>query len=882
MARRPSFLQFLIWTSSLPIASSRSLGLGGDIASLVPTCAQPCLTSFIRSNYPTVDCGGDFTLPCLCPTQSISGFTIGEAALQCLFGYIQLGQCDEKDVDGAAPPRVLHMCSGHTSALPNTHSTLTATLVVPPSGAPILLPPTSAKMTPSASSTTTSLRTTSRTSTSTPTHITNSTSSSASITRATSSSRTSSRTSSPASSTTSSPASSPTSSPTSVPNSIPTSSSTPIPVSAASSAGRLSPGQIAGISVGVAGAVAIAVGAIFLARCLRRRRYPDSDSEAALFANDNNRDSFEPLGSNGSQIFHISPPVLRTSRYRPDFGPRPAPAAPQTAQPDPPIQSSNMDRNTIGLAISRPRSFMPQKLPPRTHSPAMSSPRLAEAPLERKPSRLLPPRPALTIDIPSKTVASYVPSSQGPLTKDRASTLTNMTGFADIDSEAPEGEQTWRPPPTDPMSATTLYVADKYGNWVLSKDNRRSQIAQIIQPAELDTYTPLTKSPIEKQEDAAKMAGAISAAAMLPGQAPPAFLSQDPANKTYSQSSSLYSQASSARQNGRRSSVTRNSASRFRKSNGTPSINRSDSKASVTTIQTSSTGGIDDEFTYESDVARLSQLSPVKELPSPATGRSRVTYPKIPGRLDGATIRFVPPPKRPNFAGMPLGQPSPTLGALYPREGSPSAYPLPLNPRRNERRFAPTQRTGSGFTPEPPNVEVYPFQNYEGPNNMPRSGPYPRFDPKPLQPEYRYADPRQQDPFRTPTSQPDPAVPTFTPSPPSADKRSLTPLQTGIMDRGRPRIATERVVSDTSFRTVSSNASSLLAKRIGSDKAAALALDPNGTKPQQWKRGSRDGRLISLDAFSLASPRGTLPQTPTWQPKLTPTRRGDDLYLNVQ
>ncbi|KAJ2973314.1 hypothetical protein NUW58_g8964 [Xylaria curta] len=616
------------------------------------------------------------------------------------------------------------------------------------------------------------------------------------------------------------------------------------------------------------------------ARCLRRRRYPDSDSEKAFFQNDNSTGNSDPFGSRGSHIFHISPPVLGPPRYRPDFGPRVASPASQVPQPEPPMQPTNIDRNTIGLAISRPRSLI-SKLPLIIHSPAMSSPRVAEAPIERKPSVLLPPRPALTIDIPSNTAASGAPSSQAPPTKDRASTLTNMTTFADLDSEAAEGEQTWRPPPTDPQSATTLYVADRYGNWVLSNNHRQSQIAQVMEAAELDTYTPLTKSPIEKQEETAKMAAAISAAAPRSTAPQPTFLSKDPANWTRSQSSSLYSQTSSGRQTAQRNSSGRNGASRTRKGNGVPVINRSDSKASVTTIQTSSTGANDDGLNYENDVARLSQLSPVKESPSPATGRSRITYPKIPGRLDGATIRHVPPPKRPNFAASSLGQPSPTLGVVYPIEDSPSAYPLPLNPRRNERQLAPVQRTGSGFTPEPPNYEVFPLQPYGHPEEVSRLEPSPRSDLAPAQPAkpYRYVESPQRDAYRTPTLQ---AVPTFTPSPLSSEKRPATPPQPSIMNRGRPHIATQRAESGASFGTVSSATSSLLAKRLGSDRAAAFALDPSGMKSQQWRQQSNDDRLLSPSANSLASPRGTLPQTPIWQPKLTPTRRGGDLYLNVQ
>jgi hypothetical protein len=750
------------------------------------------------------------------------------------------------------------MCSGVSGALPNTHSRLTATLVIPSTGAPSLLAPT-ASPTPAAS-TSSSSWTTIKTSTS------------ASSTRTTSSSSSTVT----AIVTTLFPVSTAISSSTSIPASAPSSPS--------SSTTGLAPGQIAGISVGVAGAIAVAVGAILLAKCMRRRRYPDSDSEKGFYQTDNSTGgSLDPSGSRASRIFHISPPILRISRYRPDFIPRAAPPVPRAVQPEPPANTGNVDRGTIGLAISRPRSLIPAKPAPQPHSPMTSSPQPVQVPLERKPSKLLPPRPALTLDIPLKASTSGAPSSQAPPTTDRASTLTNMTAFADLDSAAADSEQVWRPPPSDPLSATTLYIADKYGNWVLSNHNRQSQIAEVRGVAELDTYTPLTKSPIEKQEEAAKMAAAISAAAPL-GTAPqPAFLSQDPARPMYSRTSSFYSQASAPRQTGRRTSSSRNSLSKPRKVSSGSGAGRPDSKASVTTIQTSSTGGNDGRMSYEHDIARLSQLSPVKESPDPPRGRSQVAYPKIPGRLDGATIRYVPPPKRPNFSGSTSGQTSPTLGVVYPVVDSPSAYPLPLNPQRPPRPFAPTQRTGSGFTPEPPNVEVFPPQVSTRADRMPVSRQRLQPDPTsmPAVGSYQTVDSRDQG-MRTPPQQ---AIPTFTPSPLSAERetRPPTPPEAGNEDRLRMHIASQyKTMSFRSSRTASSGASSLVAKRLGSDKAAALVLGPNRKKAQQWRRQDDDGVLFSPGATSLASPMGTLPMTPTWLPKLTPTRRGDDLYLNVQ
>jgi hypothetical protein len=81
--------------------------------------------------------------------------------------------------------------------------------------------------------------------------------------------------------------------------------------------------------------------------------------------------------------------------------------------------------------------------------------------------------------------------------------------------------------------------------------------------------------------------------------------------------------------------------------------------------------------------------------------------------------------------------------------------------------------------------------------------------------------------------------------------------------------------SPGSERTMS-NASSLLAKRVGPDRAANMAI-PTNINDARWRR---DG-LLSPE---MATPKrtGDLPATPIWQPKLTPTRRGDDLFLGVE
>jgi hypothetical protein len=101
-----------------------------------------------------------------------------------------------------------------------------------------------------------------------------------------------------------------------------------------------------------------------------------------------------------------------------------------------------------------------------------------------------------------------------------------------------------------------------------------------------------------------------------------------------------------------------------------------------------------------------------------------------------------------------------------------------------------------------------------------------------------------------------------------------------------------------------STSSSLLAKRRGEQKANALAL-----KHEEEKKRNGKWRVLGREEIEeakkvgwrpiLGSERGEdkgdyeartgqqferteLPNTPGWVPKLTPTRRGEELFLSVQ
>ncbi|KAH7148649.1 hypothetical protein EDB81DRAFT_469889 [Dactylonectria macrodidyma] len=80
----------------------------------------------------------------------------------------------------------------------------------------------------------------------------------------------------------------------------------------------------------------------------------------------------------------------------------------------------------------------------------------------------------------------------------------------------------------------------------------------------------------------------------------------------------------------------------------------------------------------------------------------------------------------------------------------------------------------------------------------------------------------------------------------------------------------------TSGQSSSSAASSLLAKRLGPGRAANMVIptDPARGKWRLDNSSSQDESTSGRDS--------SLPATPTWLPRLTPTRRGKDLFLNVQ
>ena len=114
----------------LSVAGPQSLPyLSPYLSELIPICAQDCLENFIAGSFPTSTCPDQQDLACLCTSESESGFTIGEGALQCV-----ASECINPQISEFAAS--YDICAGIPNSVPMTHGTLTATMATP---SPILV-----------------------------------------------------------------------------------------------------------------------------------------------------------------------------------------------------------------------------------------------------------------------------------------------------------------------------------------------------------------------------------------------------------------------------------------------------------------------------------------------------------------------------------------------------------------------------------------------------------------------------------------------------------------------------------------------------------------------------------------------------------------------
>lgn len=684
------------------------------------------------------------------------------------------------------------MCKGQLGALPNTHSTITATLIVETSNPSIVLVAPNPTLNPESTTKTSRITGTQSSKTLAP-----STLSSPAVTSSTVTSSTS----------------------------IPSAASTQ-PTSSSAPGASLTKYQIAGIAGGGALAIAIVVGGLFICRYNRKRKQRDArDSDMLPFQidPDDGTDSkskmqksehkyLGPGGTANGKAARIPPRIpLRVDNYDLNMFSR------RSIRPD-----------TIGLAISAE----------------------LQEPNQHDSSVLLQEKPTLKVKIP--TIESGNPTREDPnyfrqekpiYGQNRESTTTQF-------EEDLESAKAMRSP-------TSVRGSRFYGggenivsyNWKTFQNSGQGQLA--VAPTLSETagagspwrsgqgsnnagagadfhIRPLTieraaGSPPLSRQPTVPVIQPLSQQLQI-GPLPKLEIPTQVSRPITS--SSIYSTRTSLppSETGRiSSSNNRNSGRGKRKSfkQTGPYDQQRQSQGSLTSFETI------DSATDQPE-PRTAELSPVVE--SPASGRSPVTYPKIPKRLSGNIANLPPPPPQPDFT-RPWRQAEP--------EGA------------RVRRYDQERSNRQEASLHPP---------YE--NGIERS-------------------PRH-----------------LAPAPLTLMKVSSSPFDGGY----QPEIPEElrlagieqpRSASAASGGSTSTTGSSLLAKRRGSKKAAELALkrEEDVRKQQKWRvlrdedieaAKNPDWRPQLAGGSKLPQGSGQLPSTPGWVPRLTPTRRGDDLFLSVQ
>lgn len=277
----------------------------------------------------------------------------------------------------------------------------------------------------------------------------------------------------------------------------------------------LSTAEIGGLAGGLAAALALAVIAICLARRRRKKHYPDIETSFFMKSDRvkaiSRRFTFLPTGQNISSPLHGSPNAppkeFPMGEYGPQGNRRRTFIFPKDVQRTvPPVRTVPTGTATpvAGLAVTA-ASAVPmaasrsdaaqngQRKPALSlaipKNPATSSPRQqkpASKP-EDRPPKLLVTAPTFEREatknnaIPKRSSAR----ASNPTIRTVEEDDSPLTEFEEDGRDSPV--QVWRPPSLDPQSATTLYVADRVGNWVLADDRQKRRISL----AELEGSSPV-------------------------------------------------------------------------------------------------------------------------------------------------------------------------------------------------------------------------------------------------------------------------------------------------------------------------------------------------------------------------------------------------------
>jgi len=782
------------------------------------------------------------------------------------------------------------MCNGLLNALPNTHSTITATLTIESLSPGILLVPSA---------------------------TTSSYSSSSSMTTSTSPQPTSSLIT-----VTSSPTLTPgTTSATGTSNA--TSSATTLAAAQKPSTNvALSESQIAGIVVAGVGGAVIVIGLIILLACIRRKR-SGRDSDTLPFQ----MDPATPQSYGGG----FQGPIEKNAKQGWNNTPTPPRVPPRIDTSDPYMFSRrSIYPDNIGLAVS------PEK----------------PDPVVKRPSPLLPEKPNLRLVMPPtapvKSAGQWMarqqrvlPARQSTTTQfedDLSDSATDIdTAFSESGGNILKAIEVFPTPPRNQAAKQTANIFTFPNN-----ENGDSRlVTQQPNPAFRLVPAPgLVVKPLNLNKQGVGSFSRPRPNAEAPSQQEALEV---PNNlRPITQSSSVYSQQTpnSTHTSFSNTPSTGPLSSNFPETKTKADARNPESYKQVGPYDRASAGSLtsfDSEGFSDDENASVAlsprgarkstmELSPVEE--SPSSGISPVSYPKItpPGRLAAQTMKMVPPPPQPDFTSVFHSRAN-----LNENRDNYNHWRAPENAaqrqrsqRRDELRLSRATRPSpqvSGLPELLPAAQIIEMSNVrpEKERELGNSSNYNAPFAHPTIPNSLSAvDPQQQSQPGPPLSQPQVQ--------PLRQKLVLRPGAAHLKDRSR----------SSSPASTNSTTSSLLAKRLGADKAAALHLaqkpdvrdtaktgwrvlkqddiqaakDP-GWRPQllqQVTKGAnhgqrfdktpkawngdraRESRATEGEMPSSKSVRfdvdagreGKMPPTPGWVPKLTPTRRGDELFLSVQ
>lgn len=860
-----------------------------ELTKFIPSCAQECFESFLDANYDESKGGSSPSLQFFCSTKSTSGNTVGEGAVSCIISEDNDKFCTGSDADGTSPRRrvevlltgpasvvaeALEMCNGQPNALPNTHSTITATLVMGISGVVLISPATTSS--PATRSSSSGIRTISR-ATSTPALVTSSL---------------------PQTKTTI------TSSVTSLP-----------PTQKSPENTGLSKNQIVGISVAGVGGAAIAMGGILVLVCLRRRNLSRRGSDMLPFQAD-------PAAS---QMYGGG----RTPPGKQNLGwwggtPTPPPVPPRLE-----ISPPNM--------FSR-RSIVPDSivLPVSPDQPKQDI---------RRSSKLLPEKPILRLVMPNESLLPKkqiqrrgpIPSTQSTVTQfeedDRPQYEQIETSFRGPDISISTTIDAFPSVPRNHTAgnpASSIMESNNgssYTRYISQNPNTGRAFAKPLNADRPKRHADSFSKPLQRAQDFPQ----------------PRLLEISNPNtlRPLTQASSLYSQqtphsagasfynAPSIRQLSTNISEANTQAPRPTSYRQVGPCDRG-SSSSLTSFESEDTSQGKKDFS----TARTSQgfrksvveLSPV--IGSPSSGKSPVSYPKIPApvRLTAKTMKIVPPPPQPDFRPVFSSRSNQNANlANKPWLAAEIAAQQQRNVRREELRLSTATRPSPQLAKRdllpaaqirerwnpPPGGVVNDRNQYTKTNALLPLSSQQQILSRPLPPQPQWQTQSQSD-LR-------PLI--------RRQMQSLPQLEASNL---RPGVFLPRHSRSSSTNSANSTSSPLLAKRVGADKAATLRL---ASKPDSRDKSRPGWRILKQDEIQAAKDPGWRPQllhqiqsgkpkneannetgdmgpgsggglpssksvrsdvkqdrgdttpppvTPGWVPKLTPTRRGDELFLSVQ